>query len=75
MTGRLQEGYALMDRLVALANDVGLLSEEYDPIDDRMVGNFPQAFSHLALIGAAHALQDAENALSEDAHSERKAIW
>jgi GH15 family glucan-1,4-alpha-glucosidase len=67
MTGRLQEGHALMSRLVALTNDVGLLSEEYDPIGKRMAGNFPQAFSHLALIGAAHALQDAERALSENA--------
>ena len=60
MSGRIEEGHALMQRLVALANDVGLLSEEYDPVDDRMVGNSPQAFSPLALIGAAHALQDAE---------------
>ena len=44
-----------MDRLVGLVNDVGLLSEEYDPVDHRMVGNYPQAFSHLTLIGAAHA--------------------
>ena len=49
----------LMDRLVALCNDVGLLSEEYDPVAKRMVGNFPQAFSHLTLVGAALALDEA----------------
>jgi GH15 family glucan-1,4-alpha-glucosidase len=70
MTGRLKEGHALMGRLVALANDVGLLSEEYDPVKDRMVGNFPQAFSHLAMIGAAHALQAADRAQAEDPPSE-----
>ena len=57
--GMLAEATALMDRLVGLANDVGLLSEEYDPIDKRMVGNFPQAFSHLTLVGAALALAEA----------------
>jgi len=58
--GRLKEAHALMRRLVALANDVGLLSEEYDPVKSRMVGNFPQAFSHLALIRAALALHEAD---------------
>jgi len=45
-----------MERLVGLANDVGMLSEEYDARHDRMAGNFPQAFSHLALVQAARAL-------------------
>jgi GH15 family glucan-1,4-alpha-glucosidase len=54
--GRLDDAHALFDRLVGLTNDVGLLSEEYDPGQDRMVGNFPQAFSHLALVQAAFKL-------------------
>ena len=54
--GQVDKASRLMGRLVGLFNDVGLLSEEYDPANDRMVGNFPQAFSHLAFIGAAHAL-------------------
>jgi GH15 family glucan-1,4-alpha-glucosidase len=43
-------------RLLSLCNDVGLLAEEYDPAAKRQVGNFPQAFSHLALISSAHNL-------------------
>jgi len=53
LAGRHDEASALMDRLTGLPNDVGLLSEEYDVAGDRMVGNFPQAFSHLALVIAA----------------------
>lgn len=57
--GRLNEAEALMDRLVGLANELGLLSEEYSMEQNRMVGNYPQAFSHLALVGAADALETA----------------
>jgi GH15 family glucan-1,4-alpha-glucosidase len=55
--GRREDATALMDRLCALANDVGLLSEEYDTDAGRMAGNFPQAFSHLTLVQAALALR------------------
>jgi GH15 family glucan-1,4-alpha-glucosidase len=48
----------LFDRLLWLRNDVGLLAEEYDPHAQRQIGNFPQAFSHLALIGTALNLHD-----------------
>ena len=60
MAGMPDKAQALMDRLVGLLNDVGLVSEEYDPQNERMVGNFPQAFSHLTLIGAAHAMAQAQ---------------
>jgi len=55
-TGRLDEASALMDRVCGLANDVGLLSEEYDVAAGRQAGNMPQAFSHLALVRAADTL-------------------
>ena len=57
--GRLDDAHALFDRLCALPNDVGLLSEEYDADHHRMVGNFPQAFSHLTLVQAAFKLREA----------------
>jgi GH15 family glucan-1,4-alpha-glucosidase len=53
---RMDEGRALFERLLAIRNDVGLLSEEYDPKEQRQLGNFPQALSHLALVDAAHRL-------------------
>ncbi|WP_329215989.1 glycoside hydrolase family 15 protein [Streptomyces sp. NBC_01485] len=56
MTGRTQEARDLFDRLVGLANDVGLLAEEYDPVAGRHLGNFPQAFSHIGLVNTALAL-------------------
>jgi GH15 family glucan-1,4-alpha-glucosidase len=56
LTGRVSEARRLFERLVGLCNDVGLLSEEYDTVRRRLVGNFPQAFSHIALINTAHNL-------------------
>jgi carbohydrate kinase (thermoresistant glucokinase family) len=53
------EACALFERLLSLRNDIGLLAEEYDPKAQRQLGNFPQAFSHLALIGTALSLHDA----------------
>jgi GH15 family glucan-1,4-alpha-glucosidase len=53
LQGRQAEARALFDRLLALCNDVGLLAEEYDPRTGRMLGNFPQAFSHVGLISTA----------------------
>jgi len=60
LLGRTDEARALFERLLALRNDVGLLAEEYDPYDKVQLGNFPQAFSHLALINSAHNLANAE---------------
>jgi GH15 family glucan-1,4-alpha-glucosidase len=54
--GQTQEAEELFERLLALRNDVGLLSEEYDTRAGRLVGNFPQAFTHLALVNCALAL-------------------
>jgi GH15 family glucan-1,4-alpha-glucosidase len=69
----LQERYddaeRLFQRLVDLRNDLGLLSEEYDPRLKRLVGNFPQAFSHLALINSAYNLSPARKPVHQRAHS------
>jgi GH15 family glucan-1,4-alpha-glucosidase len=56
MIGRGEEAVDLFERLIALSNDLGLLSEEYDPLAGRLVGNFPQAFSHVSLINSAFRL-------------------
>ncbi len=58
-SGRLDESAALLDRLTALGGPLGLLAEEYDPVSGRMAGNYPQAFSHLALVGAVLAHRSA----------------
>jgi GH15 family glucan-1,4-alpha-glucosidase len=61
VTGRVDEARALFERLIALSNDLGLLAEEYDVKRQRQVGNFPQAFSHLTLIGAAVEIAKADS--------------
>lgn len=60
MQGRRDEAREIFERLLALRNDVGLLSEEYDPVNKRMLGNFPQAFSHIGLVHTAANLSRAE---------------
>ena len=59
LLGRAREARRLFKRLIALCNDVGLLAEEYDPSAKRLVGNFPQALSHIALVNTAHNLLQA----------------
>ena len=61
MIGEVQKAQMLFDRLLDIRNDVGLLCEEYDTVHHRMLGNMPQAFSHVGLINAALALQDAHS--------------
>ncbi len=56
LAGRVQEAERVFDRLVGLCNDVGLISEEYEPASGRLLGNFPQAFTHVALINSARNL-------------------
>lgn len=58
LIGRKDDAVKMFERLLTLQNDVGLLSEEYDPRGRRMLGNFPQALSHIALVHAAFALSD-----------------
>jgi GH15 family glucan-1,4-alpha-glucosidase len=62
LQGRVDEAIELFERLLSVRNDVGLLAEEYDPTSGRQMGNFPQAFSHLALINTAHNLVSAKGA-------------
>ncbi len=61
MQGRLGEAHAMFERLLGLRNDVGLVAEEYDPRERRQMGNFPQAFSHVALVNTAYNLTAASD--------------
>ena len=60
IAGRTQEARDLFQRLLDLRNDVGLLSEEYDPVQRRQLGNFPQAFTHVSMVNTAHNLMPAK---------------
>lgn len=57
LAGRTDEGREIFERMLSLRNDLGLLSEEYDTDSRRLIGNFPQALTHLALINTALDLQ------------------
>jgi GH15 family glucan-1,4-alpha-glucosidase len=67
---RYDDAERLFRRLVGLCNDVGLLSEEYDPRAERLTGNFPQAFSHLALINSAYNLTRERKPVQQRAQDE-----
>ncbi len=66
LMGRLDDARIVFDRILAIRNDVGLLSESYDPKANRLLGNFPQAFSHIGLINTAYNLTQGVNGPSDD---------
>jgi GH15 family glucan-1,4-alpha-glucosidase len=70
LQGRMADAERLFRRLIAVRNDLGLLSEEYDPHLKRQVGNFPQAFSHLALVNTAYNLTRIEKPVEQRAQQE-----
>jgi GH15 family glucan-1,4-alpha-glucosidase len=70
LQGRWKEAQTLFERLLGLRNDLGLLSEEYDARARRLVGNFPQAFSHVALVNTARNLTQASKPVEQRAESE-----
>ena len=59
--GRQDDAVALYERLLALRNDLGLISEEYDPERGRLLGNFPQAFTHIGIVETAFTLSQLTN--------------
>jgi len=71
---RFADARKLFDRLLALSNDVGLLSEEYDPVTQRLVGNFPQAFTHVALVNSAFNLTRLEKPAEQRSESEKTEV-
>ncbi len=70
LQGRRDEAREIYERLLAIRNDVGLLAEEYDPAAQRLLGNFPQAFSHVCLVNTARNLTHNEGGPSQQRHEE-----
>ena len=64
LAGQVDHATALFERAVSFINDVGLLAEEVDPATGELLGNFPQAFSHIGLVNAAWAISQATTATS-----------
>ena len=64
LTGEIDQATATFERAVAAINDVGLLAEEVDPASSEMIGNFPQAFSHIGLVNAAWAIAQAQQRMA-----------
>jgi len=67
LAGEINKAQAMFERVVAVANDLGLLAEEYDPGVGRQTGNFPQALTHIALINTAHNLSEAKKPVEKPA--------
>jgi GH15 family glucan-1,4-alpha-glucosidase len=72
LAGELNKAQALFERVVAVANDLGLLAEEYDSGPKRQTGNFPQALTHIALVNTAHNLDEATKARGKPAMQRSK---
>ena len=72
LAGNVDKAQVLFDRVVAIANDLGLLAEEYDPVAGRQLGNFPQALTHIALINTAHNLDEVRKASEKPAMQRSK---
>ena len=70
MIGRDDEARELFERLLGVRNDLGLLAEEYDPGENRLLGNFPQAFTHVGLVNSAYNLSH-----HDSPHRQRPRRW
>jgi GH15 family glucan-1,4-alpha-glucosidase len=72
LSGEIARAQTLFDRVAGIANDLGLLAEEFDSGEGRQTGNFPQALTHIALINTAHNLSDAKKPVEKPAMQRSK---